>query len=48
MVGFLQCKHVKFFHIGKHNSRFGYKMTVDINFVDHEKDLGLIFQENLK
>ena len=41
-------------HIGNNNPRFEYEMTdknynkVNIKVVDHEKDLGFIYQENLK
>ena len=40
--------------IGNNNPRFRYEMidknynTVNIEVVDHEKDLAVIFQENLK
>ena len=51
---FFNANKCKVFHIGNNNPRFDYEMTdknynkVNIKVVDHEKDLGVIFQENLK
>ena len=44
----------KIMHIGNNNPKFSYKLLgknkniVDIKTVDHKKDLGVIFQEDLK
>ena len=51
---FFNANKCKVLHIGNNNPRFDYEMTdknynkVNIKVVDHEKDLGVIFQENLK
>ena len=51
---FFKANKCKVLNIGNKNSRFGYEMTdknyntVNIKVVDHEKDLSVIFQENLK
>ena len=54
MVTVFNANKCKVLHIGNNNPRFDYEMTyknynkVNIKVVDHEKDLGVIFQENLK
>ena len=51
---FFNANKCKVLLIGNNNPRFDYEMTdknynkVNIKVVDHEKDLGVIFQENLK
>ena len=51
---FFNANKCKVLHIGNNNPRFDYEMTDknynkdNIKIVDHEKDLGVIFQENLK
>ena len=51
---FFNANKCKVLHIGANNPKFTYKMvdknnnTVDIKVVEQEKDLGVMFQENLK
>ena len=51
---FFNANKCKVLHIGANNPNFTYKMvdknnnTVDIKVVEQEKDLGVIFQKNLK
>ena len=51
---FFNSDKCKIMHIGNNNPKFSYKMLdknnniADIKTVDHEKDLGVIFQEDLK
>ena len=51
---FFNANKCKVLHVGPNNPRFVYKMTdknnntVDIKEVEHEKDLGIIFQQDLK
>ena len=54
MVTGFNANKCKVLHIGNNNPRFDFEMTdknynkVNIKVVYHEKDLGVIFQENLK
>ena len=51
---FFNSDKCKIMHIGNNYPKFSYKMLdknnniADIKTVDHEKDLGVIFQEDLK
>lgn len=51
---FFNLNKCKVLHIGQNNPQYSYKMTdmkgtmIDLQCVDNEKDLGIIFQSNLK